>query len=248
MNLKERLRLLVPRVLAPRFSPSALSYVTNPFDVARGSLYEGISRHSGALHGRVLDIGCGTAPYSREFFPGRWTGLEIDSDANRARGVATLFYDGTYFPVESSTFGGILCTQVLEHVFEPEIFLGEVFRVLEPGGRVLITVPFLWEEHEAPADYGRYSSFGLRHLLESSGFTIVTQEKLTTGTRGLGQLAIANFASSLDHSKPASVFAAQILFMFPMKLFFELFAKFFPGNENLFLDNLIVCEKPRAEK
>ena len=58
-----------------------------------------------------------------------------------------------------------MCNQVLEHVFNPDDFVREIARVLKPGGALLLTVPFVWNEHEQPYDYARYSSFGLRAFL-----------------------------------------------------------------------------------
>ena len=72
----------------------------------------------------------------------------------------------------------MLCNQVLEHVFNPQEFLGELGRVLARGGRLLLTVPFVWDEHEQPFDYARYSSFGLKALLEQHGFRVLQHRKL----------------------------------------------------------------------
>jgi len=53
----------------------------------------------------------------------------------------------------------------------------EVKRVLKPNGKILITTPFVWDEHEAPHDYCRYSSFGLKDIFERNGFRIIKQTK-----------------------------------------------------------------------
>ena len=60
----------------------------------------------------------------------------------------------------------MLCNQVLEHVFNPDEFLLKINRVLKNDGKLLLTVPFVWDEHEQPFDYARYSSFGLKALIE----------------------------------------------------------------------------------
>jgi SAM-dependent methyltransferase len=67
----------------------------------------------------------------------------------------------------------VLLTQVLEHVPEPAGVLSELHRILVEGGTLYLTVPLVWELHELPHDYYRYTSEGLRHLLESAGFTSV---------------------------------------------------------------------------
>jgi SAM-dependent methyltransferase len=62
---------------------------------------------------------------------------------------------------------------VLEHVPEPGKVLGELARVLAPSGRLYLTAPLVWELHELPHDYYRYTQAGLAHLLETAGFVDV---------------------------------------------------------------------------
>jgi SAM-dependent methyltransferase len=56
---------------------------------------------------------------------------------------------------------------VLEAIFEPKCFLKELTRVLKPGGYALFTVPFIWDEHDQPNDFARYSSFALSTYLKN---------------------------------------------------------------------------------
>ena len=92
--------------------------------------------------GKVLDVGCGTKPYESMIPHTEYVGLEFDAPENRASKKADIFYDGLYFPLKDSGFDSILTTQVLEHVFEPEIFVAELNRVLKTNGKILLTVPF----------------------------------------------------------------------------------------------------------
>ena len=78
----------------------------------------------------------------------------------------------------------------MEHIFEPQDFLSEAKRVLKPGGYMLITVPFMWDEHEKPYDYGRYTSFGLKHLFNKNSFEVINFEKSTPGIECIFQLLI----------------------------------------------------------
>ena len=67
----------------------------------------------------------------------------------------------------------------------------EISRVLKPGGNILITVPFIWDEHEKPNDFGRYSSFGIKYLFESNNFQILNYKKSTIGIECIIQLMIS---------------------------------------------------------
>lgn len=84
--------------------------------------------------------------------------------------------DALELPFGAGTFGSVVSFQVMEHLPEPSHFLQEVFRVLKPGGMILIMTPFMWGEHEQPYDFYRYTRFGLHYLLEKSGFEIVSIE------------------------------------------------------------------------
>jgi SAM-dependent methyltransferase len=59
----------------------------------------------------------------------------------------------------------VLCTQVLEHVPEPNKVVAEIHRMLKPGGRLLLTVPAIFPQHGSPGDYWRYTPDGLTFML-----------------------------------------------------------------------------------
>ena len=102
--------------------------------------------------------------------------------------MADYYYDGKTFPFKESEFDSVVTNQVLEHVFNPDEFLSEINRVLKINGKLLLTVPFVWDEHEQPYDYARYSSFGLKSLLEKNGFEILDLRKSVNDYSVLAQL------------------------------------------------------------
>ena len=155
------------------FSPGWIGIFVNPFYFARAGLRDAMVEFSPGLSGSLLDIGCGSKPYRSLFNVDAYIGLDIDSENSRKRGVADQLYDGGEFPFPNDFFDSALCNQVLEHVFNPDEFLSEIKRVLKPRGKLLLTVPFVWDEHEQPYDFARYSSFGLRALLVKQGFKII---------------------------------------------------------------------------
>ena len=71
----------------------------------------------------------------------------------------------------------VLLSEVLEHLERPDAALRECLRLLEPGGHVIVTTPFVWPVHDE-RDFFRYAPGGLRYLLESAGFEVVEIEPL----------------------------------------------------------------------
>lgn len=164
----------------------------HPYALARTALRDGLEQLAPAVPaGALLDVGCGTMPY-RALFPGAhpYEGLEIDQDRHRANPRVTHLYDGHTFPLANDRYAAILCSQVLEHSFSPERLLAECHRVLRPGGALLLTIPFLWPEHEQPWDSQRFTRFGLHQRLEAAGFQVERMRRLNPGLSALLQLAI----------------------------------------------------------
>jgi SAM-dependent methyltransferase len=76
--------------------------------------------------------------------------------------------DGHKLPFKDEVFDAVILEAVLEHVKEPKVVVSEVYRVLRSGGWVGVGVPFIQGYHASPADYQRYTVWGLENLL--SGF------------------------------------------------------------------------------
>jgi len=225
-----------------QFHPGLLGAFTNPFFLPRKALAEAVLEVKLQIKGRVLDVGCGTMPYKNDFSYDEYVGLEIDTLENRAAKNADYFYDGITFPFADASFDSVICNEVLEHVFSPSQFVLEIRRVLKPGGRLLLTVPFIWDEHEQPYDYGRYSSYGLTHLLESSGLKVLYLQKTCTGLTGLCALLNSYlFKKTLTGNHYLNL-VSVVLFMSVFNMLGMLFARFGADNKDLYLDNVVICQ------
>lgn len=224
-----------------RFNPGPAGLLVNPFFHARRGLMRELRALLPQLTGEVLDVGCGQKPYRHLVRASRYVGLDIDTPTTRAIGAADVFYDGGALPFAPASFDGILCSQVLEHVFTPEELLRDLARVLRPGGRLVLTVPFAWDEHEQPHDFARYTSFGLRALLERNGFEVLDQRKSVTDARAVAQLASAWLYKALRTRVRAANLLVQVALIAPVNLAGAVAAAVLPANAEFYLDNVVLA-------
>jgi SAM-dependent methyltransferase len=226
-----------------QFNPGVLGIIVTPFYLARRALWKGMVEVGALCGGSLLDVGCGSKPYRRLFPVKEYIGLEIDSPLTRLRAVAESYYDGETFPFDPGRFDVVLCNQVLEHVFNPERFIAELNRVLKPNGQLILTVPFVWDEHEQPYDFARYTTFGLRALLERQGFAVTIQRKTLADASVLFQLANAYlYKIFLPKRKVTQLLLCTLVFA-PISAVGWLAGLILPSNADLFLDQIVVAEK-----
>jgi SAM-dependent methyltransferase len=226
-----------------QFNPKYFGLFLNPFYFARKGLYKCISELTPSLKGRLLDIGCGTKPYKDLCNVNDYIGLEIDDGGNRNHSHADFFYDGNSIPFEDNYFDSILANQVFEHVFNPNRFLQELSRVTKIDGLLLLTVPFVWDEHEQPYDYARYSSYGLKHILNKNGFEIVEIKKTNNGIELIFQILNAYlFKITKTNNTPINLLITIVL-LSPINILGLALSKILPKNEDLYLDNVVLAKK-----
>lgn len=126
--------------------------------------------HEGArLQGLVLNVGSGL---DVRLFGRRVVRVDRFAPAPTVRADAA-----SALPFKDAVFDAAVCTEVLEHVADARSVLAEIARVVRSGGRVLVTVPFVFHYHEDPRDIRRYTPPGLRAALEDAGFDV----ELTSG-------------------------------------------------------------------
>lgn len=124
----------------------------------------------------ILDAGAGDCPYRSLFGHAKYESADFGQVTKKKYGEITYVCRLDSIPVEDARFDRILFTQTLEHLPNPAAVLAELYRVLKPGGRMFISAPFYYEEHEVPYDFFRYTRYGFRTLIEGAGFKI---EELT---------------------------------------------------------------------
>jgi len=158
-------------------------------DPVKRSLVGALTAAAGRCpEGRWLDVGAGSGVHREIFRHKAGTYVAIDP-APRGRGV--LPGVGEALPFQAGSFDAAVVSEVLEHVEQPERVLAEVKRVLRPGGTLLVTVPFVFYEHEAPRDFSRLTRYGLRGVLERSGFEVLEVQPVC------GIVAVTGIAGSM---------------------------------------------------
>lgn len=164
------------------FSDSYLS--KTPFHSAFWShirIRKAIIANSHYAKGDLLDIGCGTKPYEKVFAAAsvqKHLGLEYSPESGYWGNRADVYGDAAALPFSSESVDTILCTEVMEHVPDPEKVIAEFARVLRPGGVVITTAPFFYPIHDE-FDFFRYTDKGLAEIMKRYGLAIETVQPLS---------------------------------------------------------------------
>jgi SAM-dependent methyltransferase len=228
-----------------QFQPGWYSLLINPFFIIRKALYRNIKQLAPALgNGSLLDFGCGAKPYKQLFNVSDYIGLDMENPGHpHLTEEVDVFYDGKTIPFDNNHFDAVLSSEVLEHVFEPETTLKEINRVLKPGAMGLFTVPFVWNEHEVPFDYGRYSAFGLTHLMEKCGFEIVELHRTTHFAETWLQLGILYLYELIETRNKYVNILLTALLIFPFNLLSVILSKILPKNHSFYFNIVVLVRK-----
>jgi SAM-dependent methyltransferase len=233
-------------MVSKNFNPS----LSHPLYIIRKGLYNKIKEHAPSLTGKLLDFGCGEKPYKSLFTNvTSYVGVDYDSEGHSHKNEQIeFFYDGKTLPFANEEFDSLFSSEVFEHIFNLEQILPEINRVLRTNGKMLITCPFSWEEHEIPVDYARYTQFALKDLLEKNGFRIITFEKSGHYVSTLHQLFIVYLNDywffHVFFSKFALLRKALRQITIPvLNALYKCVDWMWPKSDKLYLNNIIIAEK-----
>jgi SAM-dependent methyltransferase len=222
----------------------------SPAYLTRNRLLKGIARCAPMLTGRLLDFGCGSKPYRSLFEVGEYIGLDFENPGHpHANEQIDVFYDGKCIPFGDASFDSVFSSEVFEHVFNLPEVLRELNRVLKPGGLILVTCPFAISEHEVPNDFARYSSYGLRYLMNEHGLEMVSQGKTGNSVETVFQLWIMYIHQHINpwfRKIPVVRSGFRLITYTGLNCLALLFSKLLPDRNDLYLNNIILCKKVRS--
>lgn len=115
---------------------------------------------------KVLDAGAGPLPYKHFFNHCKYEATDFIDPHKILDFTCSL----DKIPKLANTYNAILCTEVLEHVENPQQVMNEFYRILKKSGKLFITVPQGWMLHQEPYNFFYYTKYGLASLLKKSGF------------------------------------------------------------------------------
>ena len=124
----------------------------------------------------VLDYGSGDGPYKKmlKAYFNSYVSADYEiTNLKHSKRPDVIIDDNQHVNVENNSFSCVVLSEVLEHLYEPQLALKEMRRILVPGGYIIGTVPFFMWEHEKPYDFHRYTYFGLKRMFEENNFEIV---------------------------------------------------------------------------
>ena len=234
--------------LRQRFFPDAGSILINPFYFIRKRLVDKIASLAPQLHGKLLDFGCGAKPY-QELFSNveSYIGVDIEDEGqhDHKNEQIDFYYDGKTLPFDNETFDSILTSEVLEHVPDVDSILKELTRVLKPNGKILVTVPFAWQEHELPYDFRRFTTTGLKKCLTDKNFDILIEEKTGHYIEVVIQLWMTYLRSLIYVKNKYINLILNVIFIFPVCITGLLYSCIFPKKRELYFNSVILAQKTK---
>lgn len=167
-----------------------------------------LSAFSHEMRGRVVDLGGKRENKRGTFSPPEtqaqdWWYVNLDLATH-----PNIYADVTQVPLLGQSVDCVVCTEVLEHLPNPQACVDEVHRLLRGGGLVLASVPFIYPVHADPYDFQRFTEDGLWHLFR--GFTSVEILRMG-GYAGVLGLLVEIGINGIQGSAPSQKLARWVM-------------------------------------
>jgi len=131
--------------------------------------------------------------------------IDIDSDRN-----PDIIGDICSYDFCGETFNTVVMSEVLEHLHSPQSGLDTVYKILNPGGKLILSTPFIFPIHDEPYDYFRFTKYGLELLLKK--FKVVEIRERNSYFETIDVLWLRLLVSSHHSARIASYFIIPFVY------------------------------------
>lgn len=121
---------------------------------------------------RVLNLGSGIGHFDK-YLSKHLSILNLDIDPSIPQ--LDVVADAHWLPFKTECFDIVYSIAVLEHVKKPWIVANEIYRILQPGGYIVVELPFLNVIHHEH-DYFRFTDKGIRSLFDETRFDVILEQ------------------------------------------------------------------------
>jgi SAM-dependent methyltransferase len=204
------------------------------------------TRHSGTVH---LELGTWTAfPRARTEALRADEGLaeliRTDFDLSYEIDVAA---DATALPFRTNSLDRVASNSVFEHVAYPHQIIAESFRVLKPGGVMVVAMPFVFNLHGYPADYVRLTPSFFERICREAGFeTVVADVEPASGLYYTLHNSAKSATVDLDHEDADAAVALHVATMLLLGMLIPMDRRFRNNARHWFHSLLVHAVKPGA--
>ena len=226
------------------FFTNLLSVFLNPFYFGRKGIYKYMKENTETLTGTLVDFGCGKKPYEKLFSKAeKYIGVDIDDRGHSHKNEhIDVYYDGDSIPLEDNYADSMLSSEVFEHVDNLDEIVKELKRILKPNGCLLVTVPFVFFEHEMPYDFRRLSLNGLELLLKNHNFEIVNKHKSTSDIETIIQIVGFQFFLIIERVPKILRILLTFLFIAPINIIGVILNLVLPNRKKFYLNSIILAK------
>ena len=192
---------------------------------------------------KILDAGAGQCKYkkycshlvyeSQDFcqYDGVGDGVGLQTKIWDTSTI-NIISDIVSIPVDDCVYDVILCTEVLEHIPNPQNAIKEFSRILKSGGKLILTAPFCSQTHFAPYHYcDGFNIYWYREHLESNGFKIIEYERNGNFFDYINQELLRTPITLAKYSPISVISFVLYLFIFPLVLMIYALSKLSSGSE-----------------
>ena len=214
--------------------------------LSKKSLHDSIKKFAPLITGKLLDLGCGSKPHKLLFKNVNYMGLDTENSAhNHIDSDADIYYDGNNLPFLDNSFDSVISFQVIEHVKDLDQTIKECKRILKINGKLLLTAPLIWPEHEQPYDFRRWTRVGLINYLNANGFRCIKVSSIGTAYDVIAELILDRLWDNCNYNNQWAIRFLKIgtgIVNSAALMLNKIDKTALSENRASYLNNIIICE------